>query len=350
MLSTLLIVIEVILVFSALILIHEFGHFIVAKAVGIKVHEFSLGMGPRITGIKRGETEYNLRAIPIGGFIRPEGEDAESEDPRAFGNKPLWARAAVVAAGPISNFILAFIIIIALFTYLGRPAIIVGNLTAGMPAASSGLQVGDVITKINDKNVFFPPELIKQISSSKDAKISMTVIRNNKELRFNIPKVYSQTEKRFMVGVLPVQEAAGFVQSNYWENLKLSPIYLAAIVDEIGRGLKGLFTGQVSKDEVGGPVKIIQITSEVAKTGIFNLLNLLALLSLNLGIVNLFPIPALDGGRLIFFAIEGIRGKPIEQKKEAVAHMVGFVFLISLIILITINDIKPWLQKLWVLF
>lgn len=350
MLGSLLTAIEVILVFSALILIHEFGHFIVAKSVGMKVNEFSLGMGPKLAGVKKGETEYNLRAIPIGGFIRPEGEDTESEDPRAFGNKPLWARASVVAAGPISNFILAFIIIIALFTYLGRPAIIVGSLTPGMPAESSGLQVGDIITKINNKNVFFPPELVNQVSSSNGANIFITVIRSNKPLTFSIPTKYVTSEKRYMIGVLPVPEAAGFVQSTYWENLQLSPSYLIAIMNEIGRELKGLFTGQVSKDDVGGPVKIIEITSQVAKTGVLNLLNLLALLSLNLGIVNLFPIPALDGGRLIFFAIEGVRGKPIEQRKEAIAHMVGFVFLISLIILITINDIRPWLQKLLVLF
>lgn len=350
MLSLLLKAIVVILVFSALILIHEFGHFIVAKAVGIKVNEFSLGMGPRITGIKRGETEYNLRAIPIGGFIRPEGEDTESEDPRAFGNKPLWARFAVVAAGPIFNFILAFIIIVALFTYLGRPAIIVGNLTAGMPAASSGLQVGDVITKINNKNVFLPTELVNAVSSSKGVNISMTVIRNNKEFTYSIPTKYSPTEKRYMIGVLPVPEAAGFVKTSYLENLKLSPSYLGSIMNEMVRELKALFTGKVSKDEVGGPVKIVEIISQVANTGALNVLNLLALLSLNLGIVNLFPIPALDGGRLLFFIIEGVRGKPIEQKKEAIAHMIGFVFLISLIILITINDIRPLLQKLLVLF
>lgn len=328
-----------VIAFSILILIHEGGHFIVAKYVGMKVNEFALGMGPKIFGVQKGETLYTLRAIPIGGFIRPEGEDEESNDPRAFGNKPLWARAAVVAAGPIANFILAFVIIISLLTVAGLPVITVGEVTEGMPAASAGLKSGDVITKINGTNIFIFEELVDVVNNSKGSNIIMNVIREGKEVTLAIPPTYSDSLKRYVIGIKPMPKLTIY-KSSYSENFKGSLVYSTSLSKQIVYGLKRLFTGQATKDEIAGPVRIVSITGEVAKLGIFSFIHFVALLSLSLGIFNLFPIPALDGGRLLFMGIEAVRGKPVDQQKEATVHFIGFVLLITLMLLVTYNDIK----------
>lgn len=409
-----------IIAFSVLILIHEGGHFIVAKSVGMKVNEFALGMGPKIYSFQKGETLYSLRAFPIGGFVKPEGEDDKSDHPRAFGNKPLWARAAVVSAGPISNFLLAFLIIIVLLTFAGVPYIYVGDIPAGtqsyglqkgdmitkvdnksifiadeingivkennsqtvdltilrdkqetilrvptvysnlinqnvlgvhtitiwdvskgMPSERAGILKGDVLTKIDGTDIFIYDELVKAVDNAKGKNILVSVVRNGVAQDLSVQTSFSEELGRYIIGIIPDQmyglnvENRGIVK-NFTESFG----YSTSLTKQIGYGLKKLFTGKVSKNEIAGPVGIIQLSGKVLEAGIYEFINFVALLSLSLGIFNLFPIPALDGGRLVFMAIEGIRGKPVEQQKEAMVHFVGFMALILLMIVVTFNDIK----------
>ena len=325
---------------SVLVLIHEGGHFIVAKLVGIKVNEFSIGMGPKLYGFQKGETAYNLRWIPIGGFIKPEGEDEESEHPRAFGNKPLWARAAVVAAGPISNFILAYVIIVLLISFWGVNYITIGDVMPNSPAASVGLQKGDVIKKVDNKNIYIFEELIDMINRANGKDINLTILRNKQETVINVPLKYNEENKRYIIGIgagmsTPISFS---ISKNFTESL----YYSSSLTTQIQYGLKRMFTGQITKDDVSGPVGIVMISGAAASAGAYPYVTLIALLSLSLGIFNLFPIPALDGGRLIFFLIEGIRRKRIEPEKEAMVHFVGFALLMVLIIFVTFNDVKRW--------
>lgn len=328
-----------IIAFSVVILIHEGGHFLAAKAVDMKVNEFALGMGPKLFGVQKGETLYTLRAFPIGGYIKPEGEDTKSDHPRAFGNKPLWARAAVVSAGPISNFVLAFVLIVGLITFAGVPLITIDEVLPDTPAARAGIKPGDVVKSIDGKNIYLFEELVDIVDKTKGTTLNLKIIRNGKELSMVMPTMYSEELKRNIIGIRPVPKMT-FYNYSYLENFKHSFLYSFSLFKQIEYWFKRLFAGQVSKDEIGGPVKIISISGTVAKLGIPTFIHFIALLSLSLGIFNLFPIPALDGGRLVFFAVEGIRGRPIDPKKEAAAHLVGFLLLIVLLIVVTYNDIK----------
>lgn len=332
--------ISFIIAISLLVIIHEGGHFVVAKAVGMKVNEFSVGMGPKLIGFKKGETEYNLRAVPIGGFIRPEGEDEESSDPRAFNNRPLWARAAVVAAGPISNFILAYLIIILLITFSGIQYITIGEIIPNTPAASSNLQKGDVIKKVNGQNIYIFEELIDLVNSTNGGDLNLLVLRNKEPINISIPVKYSETDKRYIIGIRP--GSSDPVSFSPGVNFKESLYYSASLSKQLEYGVKKLLTFNITKDDVAGPVGIVVISGEAAKAGLYTYTILIALLSLSLGIFNLFPIPALDGGRLLFFLIEAIRRKKIEPQREAMVHFIGFVFLMGLIVLVTFNDIKRY--------
>ncbi|PAB61232.1 RIP metalloprotease RseP [Anaeromicrobium sediminis] len=321
------------LVFGMLVLFHEFGHFSVAKLVGIKVHEFAIGMGPKILSYKGAETRYSVRIFPIGGYVKMEGEDEQSSDVRSFNNKPLLARLSVILAGPLMNFVLAVILFSIIFYSVGFPTTTIGETTKDLPAYKSGLQTGDKILAIDDKKVGTWDEIVKNIKESNKDNIKISYERNDKKEHVYITPVINKEDNRRIIGITPRFE------KSIVKSIKYSFDRIIFIIDEMFKFFGRLFAGKASSSDVVGPVGIIHIVGEAAKTNIYNVLSLAALISINLGMVNLLPIPALDGGRIIFLLFEGISGKPIDPEKEGMIHFTGFILLMGLMLFMVYKDL-----------
>ncbi len=327
-------IIVALIVFGVLVIFHEFGHFSVAKLSGIKVHEFAIGMGPRILKLKDKETEYSIRIFPIGGYVKMEGEDEASTDKRSFNNKSILTRILVIIAGPLMNFILAILLFVVIFYSIGFATTTIDELTPGYPAELAGLQKGDQIVEINNSPISSWDDLQKTIGESEESEnIGITVVRNNSEKELTVNPLMDKETNRVVIGITPAYKKS-FIQS-----FSVSIDRMVFVLEEMFNFFGQLFTGKASTEDVVGPVGIIHLVGEAAKTNIYNVLSLAALISINLGMVNLLPIPALDGGRLIFLIIEGIMGRPIDPEKEGFIHFTGFVLLIGLMIFIVYKDI-----------
>lgn len=325
--------IAAIVIFFIVVLVHEFGHFSVAKLVGIKVHEFSIGMGPRIGKYKKGETEYSLRLLPIGGYVRMEGEDEKSEDERSFSNKPAISRIFVLAAGAIMNFLLAFVIFVIVSFIIGTPTTVIDSVTENMPAYDAGMKSGDKIISVNDNKVDDWQEF-KDVINGSENKVIITVKRDDELKKFEVnPKIDTETNMR-IIGIRAKTEVSLI------SAIKDSFSRLIFTITMMIEFLKNAITGNINKGDVAGPIGVIQLIGKTAQYGILNLLSLAAFININLGFFNLLPIPALDGSRILFVLVELIRGKPIDPEKEGFIHFVGFVLLITLMIFISYNDIN----------
>ncbi|MCT4595621.1 MAG: RIP metalloprotease RseP [Anaeromicrobium sp.] len=321
-----------VLVFGILVLFHEFGHFSVAKLVGIKVHEFAIGMGPKIISYKGQETRYSVRILPIGGYVKMEGEDEKSSDERSFNNKPLWARLGVIIAGPLMNFVLAVIVFSTISYSVGFATTVVAEATKDLPAYKAGLKSGDKIIAINDKKVRTWDEIVKNISESKDD-IKISYERNDKSEHVYITPAVNKEDNRRIIGISPK------IEKSIIKSIENSFDRIIFIIGEMFSFFSRLFGGKASASEVVGPVGIIHLVGEAAKTNIYNVLFLTGLISINLGMVNLLPIPALDGGRIIFLLFEAINGKPLDPDKEGMIHFTGFVLLMGLMIFMVWKDL-----------
>lgn len=425
-----------ILALSFLIIVHEFGHFIVAKLSGIKVLEFSLFMGPKLFSVQRGETMYSVRLVPLGGFVRMEGEEQASDDARAFNKKPILTRAAVIAAGPIMNLIIAVLLFaivffangyntnilgtvedkspasaaglrpndkllsydgkkvydimdLTLFLYAskGKPADIevvrdgqtiktaivpdiyqeqtryllgftpkasegqdsnvVASVTAKSPAAGIGLKENDRIVRINNKAISTRLEINEYLNANQSNPVVVTVVRDGKEMTLGTATPVSQKiPEQYILGV-DFQSARGGVG----DVVKQAFVSSYSTTRQMYYSLLWLIQGKVSAKNMMGPVGIVSSIGEVVQQSpgisyaILNLLRFTALISINLGVFNLIPFPALDGSKLLLLAVEGIRRRPIPPEKEAAITMVGFVLLIMLMIFTTSNDILRIFQK-----
>ncbi len=327
-----------IIIFGLLIFAHELGHFIVAKRVGIGVHEFAIGFGPRLVSRQTGETAYSLRVFPLGGFVRLVGEDPEEvSEQESFQNKPVWKRFAVIAAGPIMNFVLAVLLFsVIYFAFLGVPlygSTAIGELLPDGRAESEGLLPGDRIVTIAGREIGDWNELVAQINAHPEQEITIEYERNGRLQTVDIiPRRDSQTGVG-LIGISPETRKFAFFPS-----LQMGFAHTGWFIRFIGVSIVQMVTGRVAPDVVG-PVGIIQIVGEVARTGVVNLLSLAAIISVNLGLLNLLPIPALDGSRLMFLGVEAIRGRPVDPHKESFIHFVGFTVLILLMILIAYRDL-----------
>jgi len=322
-----------ILVFGLLIAFHELGHFGVAKLVGVKVHEFAIGMGPKIVDFTRGETKYTLRLLPIGGYVKMEGEDEASDDKRSFNNKSVYARAAILVAGAMMNFILAIILFSILSYSIGFPITTIDSTMPDSPAEHAGLQSGDKIVEINNNEIKDWNELVSVISDSKGEKLTVVFLRGESRMTKTIQPFVEEETKRIMIGIVPSLEKAllpaiGHGFTSVWR-----------IIGEMGNFLRQLVTGQARDADVVGPIGIITLVGEAARAGWLNVVFLAAMISINLGLINLLPIPALDGSRILFLLVELVRGKPIDPEKEGRIHFLGFVILISLMLFVTYKDI-----------
>ncbi|MBO8167755.1 MAG: RIP metalloprotease RseP [Thermoanaerobacteraceae bacterium] len=330
-----------ILIFGVLIFIHEFGHFIVAKRVGISVEEFSLGMGPKVLGKKVGETLYSLRAFPVGGFVRMAGMEPGEEAPegRGFNEKPVLERMSVIFAGPFMNFLLAIVLFVIVYMILGVAVPtnenVVGQTIPGRAAEQAGLKSGDRIIAVNGQQVENWNELTDIIHGKAGQRITLTVVRDGKKLFFEITPEYDPERKVGLIGIYPTTELKRFgVLQSVWLGLKQSYEITKGIIG----GFAQVITGQ-EQAQVAGPIGIYSIIGQAVQFGLTSVFNFAGILSLHLGLINLFPIPALDGSRLVFLAFEGLRGKPVDPNKENLIHFIGFALLMLLMVVITYNDL-----------
>lgn len=323
-------IIVAILVFNAIVFVHEGGHYLAARLGGIKVVEFALGMGPKIVGKKIGETMYSLRIFPIGGFCLMLGEDEEKNDPGAFNNRPIGIRLASVAAGPIVNLLVAVIIYSLVIVPVDGP--VIGQVTKGMPAEKAGIVAGDVIVDINDIKISSWQEMKPEIAKHEGEQITITVEKNGVQRDVQLTPIKNPNTNDVIIGVAQQAKIGGF---SLVEGVKTTSTITQMMLSYLGQ----LVVGKANTNEVSGAISIFVYMNEAAKTGIISLMYLSAIISLNLGIMNLLPLPALDGGRLLFMFIELIRRKPLPPEKEGMVHFVGLVALMTLSIFLMYKDI-----------
>lgn len=346
------VVLKVAVSFCLLILFHELGHFLVAKYLGIGVERFSIGFGPKILGMRRGETEYRLSVIPLGGYVKLVGDDPRGPDgnhPRAFLTKPIGHRMAVVAAGPLANFALA-IVIFAGVHWMGIPTPQiselpeVGEVMADSPAMQAGLQRGDRILAVEGRAVQRWEDLVETIHQHPNVPLHLRIQRDSQELDVTVtprPGMVIKNLEEVEVGLIGVSPYAEVDIVRYsapvalwkgvektWEVTALTMVSLVRMVQ-----------GRISPRHLAGPVGIFQMAGQQARVGILPLLMLMAVLSISLGILNLFPIPILDGGHLLFFAVEGVLGQPVSPRKQEIATQVGLFLLMALMLTAFYNDL-----------
>lgn len=322
-------------ILGVIIAVHEFGHFIVAKATGIRVEEFSIGLGPVLVGKKWGETYYSLRAIPIGGFNKMSGMESDVKDPKGFNNKPVSKRVAVIASGSLMNFVLAIILFILVFGFVGMPANvnIVGDVIPGKPAEEAGLETGDKILAVEGEEVTSWTGLTEKIHENPGQELTFKIERNDNVFTVDIVPEKDPERGIGLIGIMNPTEKVGFLEAIY-KGITQAVSILVFIVISISQ----MITGQMEA-ELAGPVGIVSMVGEYTALGLSSILSFTALLSLNIGLLNLLPIPALDGSRLIFLGIEGIRRKKISAEKENLVHFIGFMLLILLLVFVTYQDI-----------
>lgn len=418
-------IILALLVLSAIIIIHEFGHFILAKANGVGVTEFAVGMGPRIIKFQKGETLYCIKLLPFGGSCMMVGEDENSDDEKAFNNKSVWARISIIAAGPIFNFILAFIMAVIIVSNIGYDPCIVSRIQQDSAAMEAGIKEGDLIVAINGKKVYFSRDYSLMEMIYPDETMNITYMRNGERFSTTLTPKYmehdyyqmgisiseleivsvSQGMPAYEAGILQndvivaidgvmmenAQQAVsainncggkticltvlrnqeqmdievtpkivhtsgyetglsvyyGRVRTNALETIRMSFHEVGYCIRTVVESLKMMIGGKVSKDDVAGPVGVVTLIGEVVEESksdgnfyvMLNLFNMVLMLSANLGVMNLLPLPALDGGRLVFLVIEAVRRKPIDREKEGMVHFIGIILLMLLMVFITFNDI-----------
>ncbi len=341
-------IIVALLVFSLIILFHELGHFLLAKKNGVTVVEFSLGMGPRILSKQWRGTRYSWKILPFGGSCMMLGEDEAAGDPGSFGSKSVWARISVIAAGPVFNFILAFLLAVVMVKMSGYDPAVITGVVEGYPAQEAGVQAGDIITKMNGKTIHFAREVSNYITFHQGETITITCKREGKPYTVSItPK--ANEDGRYVMGV---SAGAGYVKANLWQSIKNGLYEVRYVIDITFASIKMLITGQAGIKDMSGPVGVVDMIGETYTASVqsgwysvvVNMLSIAVLLSANLGVMNLLPIPALDGGRLVFLILEVIRGKRIDPEKEAMVHFAGLMLLMVLMVVIMGNDITRIVQ------
>lgn len=337
------------------VLAHEFGHFVAARRCGIYVEEFAIGMGPKLLATRGGEkkTVYSLRLIPIGGFCKMLGEDGESHDERAFNSKKISRRTLVMVAGAAMNFLLAFVIFLALVLLAGYPLPTVHSVIDGSPAAAAQLQNGDRITHINGARIRLYEDLLFALSYDGHQPMEVRLIRDNQSMTVTVTP-FVDANGEYKIGFYPdsrlgllAESTDGYSRVGLTDSIATAFNRIIFYIKSTAVGLVRLITRQSGLAGVAGPIGFFGVIDESYKTTIaqsvlstvLTMLNLCALLSANLGVMNLLPLPALDGGRLIFLALEAIRRKPVSAEREGTVHFVGFVLLMILAVFIAYQDI-----------
>jgi regulator of sigma E protease len=348
-----------ILVLGILVFIHEFGHFLLAKKLGVGVITFSLGFGPKLIGRKIGETQYQISAVPLGGYVKLIGEDRgeeikEEDKERSFSSQPIWKRGLIICAGPFFNVFLTLVIFCFSFSLFGIPQEPlplppkIGGLSSGLPAEKAGLKKGDAVLSIDGEAVSKWNDLSNIIRKSDGKELLIKVKRNGETIEFKITPEISkektpQGEKTiYAIGITaPYEEMTfqykkvGLAEAIYEGTLQT--LYLTKLMVVV---LGKIISGEISPKTIGGPIQIAQEAGKQGKKGLPYLLGLIAILGINLGLINLFPIPILDGGHLLFLVIEAILGRPASLKKIEIAQQIGLILIIILMIYAFHNDLR----------
>lgn len=337
-------IILAIIIFSFIVFFHEFGHFILAKKNGIDVEEFAIGMGPALCSKEYKGTKYAIRLFPIGGYCAMGEDEAATDSPNNFNNKSVWARISVIAAGPIFNFILAFVFAVILTAMVGYDPPVVREVEQGYPAAEAGIQKGDIIVKMGNKkiNIYREISIYNQFHQGEDVEI--TYIHDGKKQTVTLIPKMDEESGYTRIGIT----GSGNTKANIFTSIQYGVYEVKFWICTTLESLKMLITGQIGADQLSGPVGIVSVvdnTYQQSKSyGLFiviaQMLNIAILLSANLGVMNLLPLPALDGGRLVFLFVEAIRRKRIPPEKEGYVHLVGIALLMVLMVFVMFNDIR----------
>ncbi|MBR3147631.1 MAG: RIP metalloprotease RseP [Eubacterium sp.] len=333
-------IIALIIFFVILIVPHELGHFITAKMMGVKVNEFAFGMGPAILQKQGKETLYSVRLFPIGGYCALEGENEDTGDPRAFNSKPGWKKIIILAAGVTMNMLTAFVIVAGIFFYSGYATLTIDSVQPGSPAEKAGIASGDMLTAAESIEDGEPSGDAAKIQSwedlttfnsrNKDGYI-IYADRNGKERRFTVRP--EKKDGRYLIGITPV------VRRDPVRSIRDGAVSTVRMTGLIFEGFRMLFTGDAGVDDLSGPVGIVSAVNESASQGLIYYLLLTAMMCVNLAVINIFPFPALDGGRILFVIIRKVTGKMISDDLEARIHTAGMMLLLVLIIVITFKDV-----------
>ncbi len=336
-------IIIAILLFSFIVFFHELGHFSVAKKNGIEVEEFCLGMGPVLFSKEYKGTRYALRLLPIGGACMMGEDDEATGATGNFHSKSVWARMAVIAAGPIFNFILAFVMAVAIMLLMGYDKPVIADVEEGYPAVEAGLEAGDEIIKINNKRIHLFREITMYNQFHQGEDLEITYRRDGEEYTTSLTPKFDEELKYYRIGVF----RGNYTEANLLTALQYGAYEVKYWIDYTLSSLGMLISGQVGINQLSGPVGIVDLVDETYQTSVSygtsivvaNMLNLAILLSANLGVFNLIPFPALDGGRLVFLIVEAIRGKKISPEKEGYFHFAGFALLMILMVVVMFNDL-----------
>ena len=358
-------IIPFLFVLTIVVFFHELGHFLVARWAGVKVLTFSLGFGPELFGFNdRHGTRWKVSAIPLGGYVKFFGDDSEASTPSAdtlktmtaderkvsFHHKKVGRRAAIVAAGPIANFLLAIVIFAALFTFFGKPSQTarVDSIQENSAAAAAGFKSGDIVTAINGDAIESFTEMQRIVSTKAGVPLVFTVKRGDEVVKLNGTPQLREIKDTFgnvhRVGILGITRATGPGDVVTKPVNPATAVWLGVketwfVVDRTFSYIGGIFTGRENADQVGGPIRIAQISGQVATIGLSALIHLAAVLSVSIGLLNLFPVPLLDGGHLLFYAIEAVRGKPLSERSQELGFRVGLALVLMLMLFATYNDI-----------
>lgn len=333
-----------VLFFGFVITIHEFGHFIAAKLSGIKVDEFAIGMGPSVLKFGKKETKYSLRLFPIGGYVSMEGEDEESDDERAFNNKPVYKKFSVVAAGAFMNLLLGLILVGILVTQqnlIGTTTI--AAFSENATSVNYGLQPGDKVLKVNGNRTFSSMDISFLMGRDEDGIIDFEVERNGEKVELDGVKF--QTRQENGVNFITYDFSLYGVKKTFFNVIRESFLQTVSIARLVWLSLFDIVTGRYGLSQLAGPVGTVGVIADVASTGIKNLINIFAFISINIGVFNLLPLPALDGGRMFFLLVEGIRRKPINPKYEGYVHGAGLIILLVFMVVVTFNDILNLIKR-----
>ena len=352
-------------VLTIVVFFHELGHFLVARWAGVKVLTFSLGFGPELAGFfDRHGTRWKISAVPLGGYVKFFGDDTEASTPSAealanmteeerngsFHHKKVGPRAAIVAAGPIANFILAVVIFTCLFTFFGKPSTSarVDKIEANSAAAAAGFQVGDIVTDIDGTKIDSFTDMQRIVGTHAGDKLTFTVKRGDSTIQLTgTPQLremkdgFGNTQRLGVLGITR-QTAPGDTLTErvnpataFWLGIKETWFVIERTLSYIG----GIFTGREAADQIGGPLRIAQISGQVATLGLIPLIQLSAVLSISIGLLNLFPVPLLDGGHLLFYTVEAVRGRPLSERAQEMGFRIGLGLVLMLMVFATYHDI-----------
>ncbi len=338
-------IILALVIFSMIILFHELGHFLLAKFNDVKVNEFCLGLGPTLVGFTKGETTYSLKLLPFGGACMMEGEDEASEDDRGFNNKTVLQRFSIVFAGPLFNFIMAFAFSLIVVASVGFDRPVLTDVTPGYPAQEAGMQAGDEIVKLGNKPIHLYREVSVYTYFHANQAGEVTYKRNGKKHETVLIPKLDEESGRYLFGFYgtTARTKGNFAQTLQYTFYEVK-YWITSTVESLGQ----LVRGRVGMNDMSGPVGIVKTIgdtyTEVKSDGVFmvflNMLNICILLSANLGVMNLLPIPALDGGRIVFLAVEALRGRRMDPNKEGAVNLVFLMLLMVLMVVIMFNDIR----------